>query len=571
LGLGDSQVGKFLLYPWVGTSVFRNLESPAMRFEQRKSASIRVGVAVVFAGSLFASGSLVFASGQGTPPPVPATQQPAPPAPEQSGPTVRVSQDEAVRMAMQNNLGLSAEQLGPQIQTYAVAGARSAFAPTLLSTASKSSSTNPPGNFLTGTGSTLTNEGFRTSAGVQQLVPWGGGRYSLGWDGSRGTTSDASSRFNPTLNSNLDFSFTQPLLRNFTIDSARQGVLLSEKRQEIADVQLTAAMTQTARQVRIAYFNLVNAIARLEVDRQSLDLARQSLKNNQRKVEVGTMAPIDIVEAEAEVARNEESVIVSEGNIKAFEDALRTLIMNPSQPEFWTTRLEPTDQPTLTAQPIDVDAAITNALANRTDLVQFRKQVEETDIGLRFLRNQKLPGVDFTVNYGLTGTAGTQREFDFQSGVIPPPVLRESERSFADALRDVLGNDFRTWSVAVNFNYPIGTSAADAALAQNRLQRQQQATALREFEMQVVASVRDAARNVTTALQRVTSTRKARELAEQRLQAEDKRLAVGLSDTFRSFQAQRDLANARVAELSATIAYNRALIDFEAVQTVPVR
>lgn len=542
-----------------------------MRFEQQIPACSRAAAAVVLSVCLFASAPAVFASEQQQTAPTPAAQQPATTPPPQTGSTVRLNQDEAVKLALENNLGLSAEQLNPQIQTYAVAGARSAYAPTLLSSASKSSSTNPPGNFLTGSGNTLTNEGFRTSLGVQQLVPWGGGRYTLAWDGSRGTTSDASSRFNPQLDSNLDFSFTQPLLRNFGIDSTRQSIMLSETRQEIADLQLRQAVTQTSRQTRIAYFNLINAIAQRTVAQQSLDLARQQYQNNKRKVEVGVLAQIDIVEAEAEVARTEEGVIVAEGNIRAAEDALRTLIMNPSQPDFWSVRLEPSEQPTLSSEPINVDAAVTNALANRVDIAQLRKRIEETDIGMRFLRNQKLPAIDLQANYGLVGTAGTQREFDFSSGLLPPPILRESQRSFSDALRDVFGNEFRSWSFAVNFSYPLGTSGAEAALAQSRLERQQQNTALRELEMLVVASVRDAARNVETALQRVTSTRKARELAEQRLQAEEKRLAVGLSDTFRSVQAQRDLSLARTSELNAIIAYNRALIDFEAVQTVPIR
>ena len=135
----------------------------------------------------------------------------------------------------------------------------------------------------------------------------------------------------------------------------------------------------------------------------------------------------------------------------------------------------------------------------------------------------------------------------------------------------MFGNEFKSWSVFLNFSYPIGTSSADAGLAQARLQRQQQNTNLEELEMQVVAAVRDAGRRVNTTLQRVTSTQKARQLAEQRLQAEEKRLAVGLSDTFRQVQAQRDLSNARLAELNAVISYNLALIDFEAVQLVPVR
>ena len=543
-----------------------------MRFEQQISACFRAATAIGLCGYLFAFVGAVSAFGQ-----QPALQGPPPQqvntgaASQQTGNVLKLSQDDAVKMGLENNLGLTAEQLTPQIQTYALAGAKAAYAPNLLSSFAKTSNTNPPGNFLTGGGNILTDEGFRTTVGFQQLVPWFGGRYTVGWDGSRGTTSDESSRFNPRLDSNLDFQFVQPLLRNFWIDSTRQNILINETRQDIADLQLRQTVTQTTRNVRLAYFNLVNAIARLAVDQQSLDLARQSLTNNKRKVEVGTLAPIDIVEAEAEVARTEESVIVSEGAIRAAEDILRTLIMKPNQADFWTARLEPTEEPTVAAQPIDVDGAVTAALANRVDLAQLRKQIEETDISTKFLKNQKLPAIDLTANYGLIGTAGSQREFDFESGILPPPILRESQRSFSDALRDVFGNEFKSWSVFLNFSYPLGTSSADAGLAQARLQRQQQNTNLQELEMQVVAAVRDAARQVSTTLQRVASTRKARELAEQRLQAENKRLAVGLSDTFRSVQAQRDLSAARLSELNAVISYNRALIDFEAVQLVPVR
>jgi outer membrane protein TolC len=552
-----------------------------MRFDQQKWARACVIMAGVLLWVLSASGTGLFASGQGQgasplsgqpaqgTPPVPPGGAAGALDPQPGTTTVRISSDDAVKMALENNLGIRAEQLNPQIETYAVAQARAAFGPSIISQTTTRSSTNPAGNYFTGAGNTLTNESVRTNAGVQQLVPWGGGRYNLTWDASKLTTSDASSRFNPQLDSGLAASFTQPLLRNFSIDSNRQAVLLSQSRQQVADLQLRQTLTQTSRMVRNAYFDFVNAIAGLQVAQQSLDLARTSLKNNERRVEVGTMAPIDIVQAQAEVAANEESVIVAEGQIRTAEDRLRTLVMNPSQPDFWTTRLEPSDQPTLTPQPVDVDAAIANALANRTDIARVRKEMEQTDIGLRYYRNQRLPGLDLTANYDLVGTAGTQREFDFATGV--PTVLSQSQRNFSEALRDVFGNQYRTWSLQLNVSYPLGRSVADAAVAQGRLQREQQATSMRDLEMQVIASVREAGRQVSTSLKRVESTRKARELAEQSLQAEEKRLAVGLSDTFRLFQAQRDLARQRVSELNAIILYNRSLVDFEAVQTVPLR
>ena len=275
------------------------------------------------------------------------------------------------------------------------------------------------------------------------------------------------------------------------------------------------------------------------------------------------MAPIDIVAAKAEVASNEENVIITQGRIESAQDLLRTLIMNPSQPDFWTARFAPSEQPVLTARAINIDSAIANALANRTDILAFKKQMESTDINMKYAANQKLPALDLTARYGLAGIAGTALS---QSSSIPSAV-----RSFGDALRDVFGNDFKTWSVSVNVSYPLGTSPADAGYAQAKLQQQQERTTLSNIEMQVTTAVREAGRQVNTNLKRVEATRKARDLAQQRLDAENKRFTVGLSSTFELLQAQRDLSRAKQSELQATIDYNRSLVDFEAVQISPIR
>jgi outer membrane protein TolC len=242
------------------------------------------------------------------------------------------------------------------------------------------------------------------------------------------------------------------------------------------------------------------------------------------------------------------------------------LILNPTQPDFWTTRIEPSDAPSLTPIAIDVEAAIANALANRTDIARLKKQLDNVDVSLNFARNQRMPGLDVVANYNVIGVAGTQ--FEFGEG-FPPPVESQSIRSFTDALRDVFGQNFRTWSVALNFNYPIGTSQADAAVASGRLQRQQGTVGLRDLELQVATSVRDAARQVDTNLKRVEATRKARDRAERRLEAEQKRMTVGLSTTFQLFQAQRDLARQRQQEVNAMIDYNRSVIGFESIQIAP--
>jgi outer membrane protein len=519
---------------------------------------------IALAACLFDSGRPVSAFEQ-APPQVPAPASQA--QPTATGPVLQLSADEAVRMALENNLGIQAERLGPEIGTLGIAEAKAAYALTLISTTTSRSSTQPPSSFLTGSASIITDESFRTNAGLAQNVPWGGGRYQFTLDGSRITTNGFTS-YNPQLGSNMAMSYVQPLLRGFRIDSLRQQLLTSRNNQTIADVQLREQITVTSQAVRNTYFDLLGAIEGHKVARQSLDLALESLKNNQTRVEVGTMAPIDIIEAEAEVASNEVAVNNAEARIRTFEDRLRALVLNPQQADFWAVRIEPSEVPTATPVALDIDAAVRNALANRTDLARLRKQIDNVDVGLKFAQDQKLPALDLVANYNTVGLAGTQ--FRFGQG-FPPPIESQSQRNFSDAVRDVFGQEFRTWSLQLQFSYPIGTSAADAGAAASRLQKQQGTASLRDLELQVATAVRDAARQVDTNLKRVEATRKARDRAERRLEAEQKRMTVGLSTTFQLFQAQRDLARQRQLEVNAMIDYNRSVVTFEAIQTAPVR
>jgi len=562
----------FLLFHPRQARDFLDLEIIAMCFKQQISACLRPAGAAVLALLLFASGRPVFASEQA---PAPAAQppvtQPQPPATAvvSQGPQFQLSADEAVRMALENNLGIRAERLSPQMQAFAVRQTRGAYAPVVFTNATKNSNSNPPQNFLAGN-DFVTNAGIRSNVGVLQQLKWGGGRYQASLDGSRNTTSDPTDPFNPRLSSNFNFNFTQPLLRDFGIDSTRQQLLVALKQEDIVNLELQQQITLTTRNVRTAYYDLIGAIKQLEVAQQSLDLANESLKNNQRRVEVGTIPPIDIVEAQAEVSRNEEGVIIAAAQVKAFEDVLRTLVMNPSQPDFWTARLTPSEEPVLTPRAVNVDEAIRNALDKRIDLTQQRRRMDQTDITIKYARNQKLPAVNAIVNYGLAGVGGSRTLYAVNESGFPVPTGERAERSFNDALRDIFGNQFKTWSLQLQVNYPLGTSAADAGYAQAKLQREQETTSLQAMEVLVAAQVRDAGRQVDTTLKRVDATTNALKFAQQRYEAEQKRINVGLSTTFQLLQAQRDLNNAKLAGVNAIIAYNRALVNFEAVQVVPL-
>jgi outer membrane protein TolC len=544
-----------------------------MRFDQQIRALIARSAPAAATALLFAFGMPLSASGQ-TPanpaaPTAPAARQASTlqiPASIASG--TPLSMEDAVKMALENNLGVQAERMNPEIQSWALARATGAYAPSLISTFSRNSSAQPPIDFFSSGATQTTNGSTFTQGGLQQALKWGGGNYTVTVDGSRGTSVGGVVVYPLSLKSDFNAVVNQPLLRNFKIDATRLNIGQTKLQQNITDLALQQRVTQTALNVRSAYYNLLGQIAGLQVAQESYDLSKRSLKDNQTRVEVGTMAKIDIVQAEAEVASNEEAVIVQEAAIQRAEDQLRALVMNPSQSGFWTQTFNPIDQATIAPRSIDLDAAVKNALENRTDILQLKRQIDQTDLNLKYAQNQKLPGIDLQARYGLVGQGGTRNQYD-PSG-LTTGIVGTSVRGFGDVLHDVLGNDFRTWSVAVNFSYPLGTSPADAFAAETQLQRKQFNTSLADLELSVTTAVRDAARQVNTNLKRVEATRKAADLAQQRLDAEQKRFTVGLSSTFELLQAQRDLSAANQRQLQATLDYNLSLVAFDAIQLVPV-
>ncbi len=491
----------------------------------------------------------------------PASRQPP------SRPVRRISIDDAVTLALEQNLDLRVERLNPLILDLSIANARSVYAPTLRTSFMSNTRNNPTSTIFEGGEVKVIDRLLQDSVDLVQEVPWAGGRYTASWTGSHSSTTNVFSSFDPILRSNVRLNYTQPLLRNLKIDSPRQQIAITRANRDLSDIDLRRTIVQTQRVVRNAYWELVYAQSFLDVQRQSLELAEESLRNNRTRVEVGTMAPIDIVEAESEVARNEEAVILAEADLARREDRLRTLIFDPDTPDFWSLRIVPSDTPVLQAREIDIDTAVQYALENRTDLHALDNNIETTDINIDYFHNQRLPDVNLDVNYTLNALGGTQL---IRTGGFPGTVTGQQHTSFGSVLNDIVTNEFPTWTVGVTIAYPLGRSSAEANLERSRLQREQTEVRRRSLEVRIATEVRDAARNVTTNLQRVEATRAARQLAERRLLAEQRRFDVGLSTSFFVFQAQRDLASARNNEQAAILDYTRSLVDFDTVQEAPV-
>ena len=487
----------------------------------------------------------------------------------------RLTADEAVKLALENNLGIQAARLDPRIEDLNIVAARTAWSPSFTSTFQNNSIQQPSSNLFSGSSEQKSKRDvFTSNFGVTQTLRWGG-TYDVGFDNSRVDSNTSGNTWRPQLNSSLNLNYAQPLLRGWAIDNIRQQLQVATKNREIADVGLRQSVASTTRTVRNSYWNLAYAVASLGVQQQSLELAEESLRNTRARVEIGTIPPIDIVEAESEVAARQEAVIVAEANIATAEDTLRALVFDAAAPDFWAIRIEPTELPPFRPITVDVEGAVRNALDRRTDLQQTKKSMEATDVNIRFFRNQTLPDVTANINYGLAALGGTRLPAGNNPlaellGLPPQTETGPITKGYSSVLGDLLALNTPSWTASLNISYPIGRSQAEANLARTRLQQNQATTQLRNQQLQVTTQVRLQARNLQTNQQRVQSTQASRQLAERRLDAEQRKFTAGTSTSFQVFQAQRDLSQARNNELRAILDYNQSVVDFETVQEVPL-
>jgi outer membrane protein len=491
-------------------------------------------------------------------------QEPSPrpsPSPENA---LSLSLEDTVKRALENNVDIAVERFNPQSSDENITQIRGAYDPLLSSSISQSSLTGPVTDvFTAGVARTERSTGVYNFSASELLRT--GGNLRLDFTNNRVRNNIIGvGTFNPQVSSGLSASLTQPFLRNFRIDSTRLQLKVAKKNKEISDIQFQQTVVNTVANVKQLYYDVIYAIDNLEAQRQSLALARRLVEENQIKVRVGTLAPLDVVAAQSEQASREEAVIVAEAALLEAEDALKRAIFPSNDPVLWSTRIVPTDRPTAERVVVDQDAALRNALTRRGDLLAARKNLESAGLNVEYTRNQRLPGLDLIAAYGANGTGGTQFARPANDPFGSP--VPSNQIAFGDVLGSLFSRDFPTWRIGVNVSYPLFNRQAEAAAARARISRDQSEASLRRLEMQITNEVRSAARAVESNFKRVETTRAARVLQEQRLDAEEKKFAAGMSTNFFVTQAQRDLSLAQVAELRAVADYRKSVVNLDRVQ-----
>jgi outer membrane protein TolC len=472
--------------------------------------------------------------------------------------------EDAMLVALEQNLELRVARMNPEIQDYSLQQVRAAFLPTVSGTYSYSSTSRISDDSVQGVSRLVTgNQSF--NGRLQQAMPWYGGSLSANWNNSRGTTNAANSTFNPNIRSSVQFSYTQPLLQNLLIDNTRNSLRTSQITRQITDITLLNQIESTKTQVRNAYWALRSALEQIEIQRRSLEMAQRQLDENRIRVEIGTMAPIDIAQPEASVATAEQALLNAEIAWRTAELNLKRLLVSGRDDQLYQVTINPVDVPAFTLQSVDIASAIEAALAQRSDLDTSRRQLQITEMNLALSRNATRPSLNMTANYSLEGTGGNRYEVDRLQGT----RTLINAGGYIDALSGLASLDTPAWSFNFNFSYPIGTTSARASYARSQLQREQELTELKAQELAVATEVTNAGLAVENTYKQLQASQKTREVAERNLEAELTRFEVGMSNNFQVAQLQNSLTSARLNELNRLIAYINAVAEFERVQRFP--
>ena len=521
-----------------------------------------------------------------------------------SAQTVPLSLDEAIRRSLENNNTI---EVAKDDVRFAETQLRSllgiydpVFTITPLYTRSSQNGTSPADNFSLNAGA---SQLLRSGARVEPF--FNNSRSSSFFTTSpNGTTVQTASSSAAFYRSNLGVSFTQPLLRNRSIDNTRRNIRIQRKRLQQTDADFRRTTIDIISQVQRAYWDLVFALRDQQNRVANLNLSKESLRQIEAKIAAGSAAPLERAEVATELANRESDLLLASQQVAIADNTLKQLLLRDSTAPEWSRQLVPTDQPNFDLTPVSLDDALADARANRPELRRLSLQTEINNIDLKFFRNQVKPQIDFTSSFSLNGFSQNFGAANPATSTTTPLLNTPSEIYLLNAINSIrpdgtpeianpninltnpqtinsgglntsLGNLFNSnapnYSFGVTIGLPFRNRTAKADLAGARIQQEQIGAQTRQQEQTIVVEVRNAVQALETARQRVLTSRRARENAEIQLQGEQKLYEAGRSTTFLLFQRENALAAARNAEIRAETDYNKAISDLQRATSTTFR
>jgi outer membrane protein len=504
------------------------------------------------------------------------------------GDSLPLSLHDAIRLALENNNDIRASRIDVEMAEQDLTASRGAYDPRLFSESYFERTSTPIASFLGGSNSgSLKVNNATSQIGMSGLAPKFGGSYQVDMSATRYSSNNFFNSLNPAVSSKLSFSYTQPLMKGLRTDDTRRQIEIAKKNLTLTDVQFRQRATEIITQVEQAYWELVHALRNLQVQVEAVKQSRAQVETNKRQVAQGVLAPIDVVEAEAQVKNFEQNLYSAQENVTRSENLLKTLLLPDRSASLWSRALLPVTPITLEAPRMLLADAVTIALANRFELAQLKTNGDINQINQKFYRDQTKPQIDLTVNYSTNGYAGTltdnenplmndltslQKRVAELSTIAGLPTQSPSnfssvpvdlQGSYGQSLSNMLGQDNPTVKVGVRISLPLKNRTAKAELGKSLAEGRRLETVRAQTEQLIEADVRNTMQSVRSVEARMSAAAAAREAAEQQYTSEQRKFQSGMSTVYLVLQRQTDLVVARGRELQTQTDLNKAIAEFQ--------
>jgi outer membrane protein TolC len=527
------------------------------------------------------------------PPPIaPSYEAPSRPLPSAERVGVDVSDqlplalNDAIRMALKYSNDIDQSRIDVQIAEYNLKAARGVYDPLLSSESYYERSTTPTSSTLGGAGASgaVTQTDETGAARLGGFSPFGGGLYQIDFSSTRLTTTNQNVRLNPQFPTAATLTYTQPLFRGLRFDLNRRNIEIAKKNLSLSDAQFRQRAIDVIAQVEQAYWDLAFALRNLQVQIDAVKQARLQVESNQRLVQKGVLAPIEIVAASTQVTTFEQNVYTAQEAVTQAENTLKTLILPDRTEALWSRAITPVTPVSLEAPRPALEFAVKAALNNRPELAQLRNNAEINRINVRYLRDQTKPQLDLVGTYTAVGLAGNPvqttgtgstttsalsarvNELSVLAGlpplassttttIIPPNLIG----GYTKSLSNLIDQRYPTLRVGVRLSLPLRNRTAEANLGGalalgNRLTDQ-----FKQTEQVIEAEVRNSIQAVRSAEARLASAAASRSSAELQYASEQRQFRAGTTTVYLVLQRQTELLAARGRELQAQTDLNKAI------------
>jgi outer membrane protein TolC len=354
-------------------------------------------------------------------------------------------------------------------------------------------------------------------------------------------------------------------LKDFGIETGTSQIRIANISVDASENQFRNRVDDIILQVVNNYWELVYQIAQIKAIEDALGLAEDLLRETEIRIEVGTLAPIEVYQARAEVAQRKEALIVAKDTLKDIEDQLRLSLNLYDKEEYWMVTIVPADQPLSPPVEPDLTESIRTALERRPDLLQAKLDIDARNINVKYTKNQTLPTVDLFGSVGTTGLRGRPADSQFFGVDARPSPWQGHWDNVAD---DLFNGDFYNYTIGIKIEFPWENRFAKSAYSRAKVEKARSLTALKDLEINIITQVKEAVRQLATDLERIEAAKATLRFTREKLDAEKKKYDVGLSTSHDVLEFQEDLARSQ-ADFARTLSnYEESLANHARVKGV---